>query len=131
AMDDADRYAGVVVLLHPTRSDDPSVLLEQPAVAREIRAGEPGRAVGHAHPRGAAEEVRLVLSEKCRDSGEVLGRDRADVHAATSESRFSASPVRLRSSMSGCGSASSPRRLIQTVRRPSAEAGAMSWKRLA
>ena len=61
-----------------------------------------------------------------RSSG-VIGR----TLTARATSRFSARPVKLCSSTSGCGSASSPSRLIQIVRRPSAEAGAMSWKRLA
>src|SRR5690348_6473819 len=75
--------------------------------------------------------MRLVLGEKRRDRREVVGRDRSDVHEGTRESRLSARPVKLWSSTSGCGSASSPSRLIQIVRRPRADAGAMSWKRLA
>ena len=73
----------------------------------------------------------FVLGEKGGKCREVVGRDRTNIHDGASESRLSARPAKLRSSTSGWGSASSPSRLIQIVRRPSVEAGAMSWKRLA
>src|SRR4051794_10848791 len=131
AMDDADCHAGVVILLDPPGRDEPPVLFEQPSVACEIGAGEPSRDVRDAHAGRPAEQMCLVLGEKCRESWEIVGCDRPRVHAGTSASRLSPSPVKLCNSMSGWGSASSPSRLIQIVRRPSADAGAMSWNRLA
>src|SRR5207248_5777694 len=131
AMDDADCDAGVVMLLDPPGRDEPAVLFEQPSVAREIGAGEPSRDVRDAHAGRPAEQMCLVLGENCGKRWEVVGCDRPYVHAGTSTSRLSPSPERLCNSRSGWGSASSPSRLIQIVRRPSADAGAMSWKRLA
>ena len=67
AMDDADGFARVAVLLDPPERDDASVLLPEPRVVGEIHAREPGRHVGHAEPRRPAEEMCLVVGEERGD----------------------------------------------------------------
>src|SRR5439155_21759017 len=82
--------------------------------------------------QGRASEDRLVgRAEQLGDGRKVVACRGPGIHAGTRESRESARPPRVWTSRSGWGSGVSPRRLIQTVRSPSDDAGAMSWTKLA
>ena len=64
---------------------------------------------------GRPKQMRLVLGEKCRESWEIVRRDRPDLTPARAHRGFCQGRSELCSSTSGWGSASSPSRLIQIV----------------
>src|SRR5437016_7585898 len=107
------------------------VLLEYPRVAGQVDARPPLTYVSGAEERGSSGQRFAVGDDDPRDGLGVGVRERTDVHPSASESSASENPLSERSSTSGRGFASSPRRLIQIERSPSSRAGAMSWNRLA
>src|SRR5437868_14954315 len=79
--------------------------------------------------RSASQALVIVLLEYPRVAGQVDAR-RTDVHPSASESSASENPLSERSSTSGRGFASSPRRLIQLERSPSSRAGRSEERRV-
>src|ERR1051326_2022870 len=114
-----------VQLATPER-DQSAAAFVGPGVVLAVHARPPGQEVVLLEPRRPTEEALLVFPRELRSRRRVCPRERPHVHA-TSESSESASPASVCSSTSGCGSASSPSRLIQIAGSPSSIAGAMSW----
>src|SRR6478736_834975 len=128
--DGAGAVAAAAERLRERAGEEPAVFLEKPGVRLERDRVQPALDCDRIQPGGTTHHRFLDRAEQLCDRGQIVSRRRTEAHAAR-ESRVSARPSNVCSSTSGCGSASSPRRLIQTVRSPSLVAGAMSWKRLA
>ncbi len=120
--DGAGAVAAAAERLRERAGEEPAVFLEKPRVRLEGDRVQPALDGDRVQPGGTADHRFLDGAEQLRDRGQVVSRCRTKAHAAR-ESRVSARPSNVCNSTSGCGSASSPRRLIQTVRSPSLRGG--------
>ena len=94
-------------------------------------SGDANEAGAELPPAGMALVVRPEGDRGVRLAVGTFGAEGAHTATGTSSSRVAPSRVRSGSSFVGCGTGSSPSRLIHTDRSPSSFAGVTSWKRLA